>query len=105
MELAFICKKCRRAFRKDMSQYEGADEYCPHCDNHYVIEAKTPQLMLEVEGADGRVDPSIIRDDRMRQRPHADPTEGTIDQGGALAAAHAFQAKLAQGGAHASTVL
>lgn len=65
-ELAFLCKKCRRAFRKDMTQYEQADEYCPHCDNHYVrifnvlmqvIEAKTPQLMLQVEGEDGRVDP------------------------------------------------
>lgn len=49
-----------------MTQYEQADEYCPHCDNHYVrifnvlmqvIEAKTPQLMLQVEGEDGRVDP------------------------------------------------
>lgn len=35
-ELAFLCKKCRRAFRKDMAQYEPEDEYCPHCDNHYV---------------------------------------------------------------------
>lgn len=35
-ELAFLCKKCRRAFRKDMAQYEQADEFCPHCDNHYV---------------------------------------------------------------------
>lgn len=35
-ELAFLCKKCRRAFRKDMAVYEAQDEYCPHCDNHYV---------------------------------------------------------------------
>lgn len=35
-DMHFICKKCRRAFRKDMTQYEESDEYCPHCDNHYV---------------------------------------------------------------------
>jgi hypothetical protein len=31
-----MCKKCRKAFRKDMTKYEESDEYCPHCDNHYV---------------------------------------------------------------------
>lgn len=36
-EMAFICKKCKRAFRKDLAEFEqGADEYCPHCDNLYV---------------------------------------------------------------------
>lgn len=39
MELAFLCKNCRRAFRKEMTQYEQEDEYCPHCDNHYVSKA------------------------------------------------------------------
>lgn len=49
--MAFLCKKvrshsklmheltppqCKKAFRKDMAHYEEADEYCPHCDNHYV---------------------------------------------------------------------
>ena len=34
--MTFMCKKCRKAFRKDMSNYEESDEYCPHCDNHYV---------------------------------------------------------------------
>jgi hypothetical protein len=33
-----------------------SDEYCPHCDNHFIIEAKTPQPALEVEGEDARVD-------------------------------------------------
>jgi hypothetical protein len=51
MEMAFLCKKvskgsgtdtveadgkCKKAFRKDMTAYEEADEYCPHCDNQYV---------------------------------------------------------------------
>lgn len=35
-EMAFLCKKCKKAFRKDMAAYEESDEYCPHCDNHYV---------------------------------------------------------------------
>lgn len=35
-EIAFMCKKCKKAFRKDMSNYEESDEFCPHCDNHYV---------------------------------------------------------------------
>ena len=36
MEMTFMCKKCKKAFRKEMSNYEESDEYCPHCDNHYV---------------------------------------------------------------------
>jgi hypothetical protein len=28
--------QCKKAFRKDMTTYEEADEFCPHCDNHYV---------------------------------------------------------------------
>ncbi|THH03017.1 hypothetical protein EW146_g10520 [Bondarzewia mesenterica] len=56
MEMAFMCKKCKKAFRKDMSTYEESDEYCPHCDNHYVIDAKTPQAAIGIEGEDARVD-------------------------------------------------
>lgn len=29
-------RQCKKAFRKDMTAYEEADEYCPHCDNQYV---------------------------------------------------------------------
>ena len=40
--MVFACKKCKKVFRKDINEeYQEADEYCPHCDNHYVIEAKT----------------------------------------------------------------
>lgn len=61
-----------------MQAYEESDEYCPHCDNHYVraadcldrptfaadgrvlfvqvIDAKTPNAMLTVESEDTRVD-------------------------------------------------
>lgn len=34
----------------------GSDEYCPHCDNHFVIDAVTPKPALHVEGDDARVD-------------------------------------------------
>lgn len=72
--MVFACKKCRKTFRKDMSIYEDSDEYCPHCDNHYVrlivysmtridffraqqvIEAKEPQAMLVTESEDARID-------------------------------------------------
>ncbi|KAJ6593154.1 hypothetical protein B0H19DRAFT_13277 [Mycena capillaripes] len=65
-EMTFLCKKCKKAFRKDMSVYEESDEYCPHCDNHYVIDAKTPQAMVQVEGEDIRVDARMIKDDRLK---------------------------------------
>ncbi|KAJ7043403.1 hypothetical protein C8F04DRAFT_1072050 [Mycena alexandri] len=65
-EMTFMCKKCKKAFRKDMSVYEESDEYCPHCDNHYVIDAKTPQAVVKVEGEDIRVDARMIKDDRVK---------------------------------------
>ncbi|KAL1702824.1 hypothetical protein EV121DRAFT_209284 [Schizophyllum commune] len=65
-EMTFLCKKCKKAFRKDMSVYEESDEYCPHCDNHYVIEAKTAKPVVGVEGEDARVDNRMLRDERMK---------------------------------------
>jgi hypothetical protein len=32
------------------SAYEEADEFCPRCDNHYVLPAKTPQIAVGIEG-------------------------------------------------------
>ncbi|KXS96731.1 hypothetical protein AC578_9021 [Pseudocercospora eumusae] len=66
MEMTFACKKCKKCFRKDMTEYEDSDEYCPHCDNHYVIEAKEPKARLEVEGEDVRKDARMLRDERMK---------------------------------------
>lgn len=66
--MTFICKKCKKAFRKDMEEFEDSDEYCPHCDNHFVLEAKTPQAALKVESEDTRIDSRMIRDDRLRQK-------------------------------------
>jgi hypothetical protein len=36
--------------------YYISDEYCPHCDNHFVLEAKTPKASLQVESEDVRKD-------------------------------------------------
>jgi hypothetical protein len=30
-------------FRKDALLFEEADEYCPYCDNHYVLDAVTKE--------------------------------------------------------------
>jgi len=67
-----------------MSNYEESDEYCPYCDNHYVshglweplggengtdhsgyaywqvIDAKTPQAVVGVEGDDARIDSRCV---------------------------------------------
>eukprot|EP00045_Choanoeca_perplexa_P001079 m.17912 g.17912 ORF g.17912 m.17912 type:complete len:126 (+) comp10715_c0_seq1:140-517(+) len=61
-EMVFACKKCKKVFRKDTREYEESDEYCPHCDNHYVVEAKTPQMAINIESAEG--DHRMIRDER-----------------------------------------
>ena len=34
-----------------MTQFEEPDEYCPHCDNHFVIEAVTPETLREEKAA------------------------------------------------------
>jgi hypothetical protein len=62
----FACKKCKKAFRKDAGEFEESDEYCPHCDNHFVIDAVTPKPMLKFEGEDARVDSRMLKDDRLR---------------------------------------
>ncbi len=62
----FACKKCKKAFRKDAQEFEESDEYCPHCDNHFVLEAITPKPMLKVEGEDARVDNRMLKDERIR---------------------------------------
>jgi DNA-directed RNA polymerase subunit RPC12/RpoP len=62
----FACKKCKKAFRKDAEEFEESDEYCPHCDNRFVLEAVTPKPMLKVEGEDARIDSRMLKDDRIR---------------------------------------
>ena len=46
----------------------ASDEYCPHCDNHFILEAKTPAASLNVEGEDVRIDARMLKDDRVRAK-------------------------------------
>lgn len=52
--------------RPDMKEYSGltlylsSDEYCPHCDNHFVLEAVTPKPTLQIEGDDARMDSRYV---------------------------------------------
>ncbi len=62
----FACKKCKKVFRKDAAEFEESDEYCPHCDNHFVLEAITPKPILKFEGEDARVDSRMLKDARIR---------------------------------------
>lgn len=49
-----------------------SDEYCPHCDNHFVLEAKTPTAALQVEGEDVR------KDSRYAATPPAETVESCL---------------------------
>ena len=53
-------------FRKDMSDYDEVDEYCPHCDNKYVIEAKSPEMALGFETDDPRLNSHLFKDHRIK---------------------------------------
>jgi acetyl-CoA carboxylase beta subunit len=77
-DMTFACKKCKKCFRKDAQEFEESDEYCPHCDNHFVIDAKTPKAALSVESEDVRVNSKMLKDDRIkdtRKRTIFDPEE------------------------------
>ena len=69
--MVFACKKCKKVFRKNIEEFEEADEHCPHCDNHYVIEAKTPEssgkLMIEFKAEKGH-EHKVMKDDREKER-------------------------------------
>lgn len=56
IDMVFACKKCKKCFRKDGEDFEESDEYCPHCDNHFVLDAVEAKPRLEIEGEDVRRD-------------------------------------------------
>ena len=72
MEMVMLCKKCKRAFRKEVSEFEEADEYCPHCDNHFIIEAKEGgqgRLVVEVQQERGHEHQTFIDEREKRRGP------------------------------------
>lgn len=52
-EMTFACKKCRKAFRKDLTDFDEADSFCPYCDNNFMIPAETPETKQLDAIADG----------------------------------------------------
>ena len=74
-EMVFACKKCRKCFRKDMRDFDPeTDEYCPHCDNHFVIAAVTPEsrtrVVVQVEGDERMLSNRDPRIRRIEHDPH-----------------------------------
>merc|ERR1712110_865003 len=72
VEMVFACKKCKKVFRKTIDEnFEETDEFCPHCDNHYVIEAKTREdtgkLVIEFKAEKGHEN-KVFKDDREKGR-------------------------------------
>ena len=69
--MVFACKKCKKVFRKNIEEFEEADEFCPGCDNHFMIEAKTPEnsgkLMIEFKAEKGH-EHKVMKDDREKER-------------------------------------
>jgi hypothetical protein len=73
----------------------GSDEYCPHCDNHFVLDAKIPKASIQVEGEDARVDSryaaiaeyltwelTLVQNDQGRARATGDRALHLRRQGG-----------------------
>lgn len=58
--ITFACKKCRKCFRKDTRDFDESDEYCPHCDNKFIIESVTPQGEVRFEVEDPRLDSRCV---------------------------------------------
>lgn len=63
-----ICKKCKKAFRLDVTEFDEAKQFCPHCDNHFYKEAITPNAAIVTEAKDVREDNRLaqMRDLRMK---------------------------------------
>lgn len=78
-EMVFACKKCKKCFRKDAREFEDSDEYCPHCDNHYVLDALTPKAAITVESGDVRIDNRMIKDDRVKTQQNRDIFDPDLD--------------------------
>lgn len=69
-ELVLACKQCKKVFRKDLStpqELDDADEYCPHCDNHYVIDARVPEAVAGLEADDPRMNGKLLKDQRVKR--------------------------------------
>lgn len=49
-----------------MAEFDDCDEYCPHCDNHFIVDAKEPELVVGLDADDPRMNGNFIKDHRAR---------------------------------------
>ncbi|OIR59163.1 MAG: CHY zinc finger domain-containing protein [Amphiamblys sp. WSBS2006] len=63
--MTMACKRCSRVFRKDLGDFEEGDEYCPHCDNHYLLPAVEPKAAICVEFEEGQE--HVEKDHRVKE--------------------------------------
>ena len=79
--MVFACKKCKKVFRKNIEEFEEADEYCPYCDNHFMPEAKTPEnsgkLLIEFKAEKGH-EHKVMKDDREKERDRVLMKDGNL---------------------------
>jgi hypothetical protein len=64
--MVFGCKKCRKVFRKDTTEWDEADEFCPGCDNRFYLSAETPDDAM-VFASSVSLDEERKIDPRLRQ--------------------------------------
>lgn len=64
--MALICKKCKKAFRKDLRDFDPeTDSFCPHCDNHFVFATgpgAIPSAPAQARNSYAALDARMIRD-------------------------------------------
>ena len=48
--------------------FEDQDQFCPHCDNQYILEAKESKPVVEFDADDVRMDNRIVIDQRIKRR-------------------------------------
>lgn len=77
--MTMICKKCKKAFRKDLRDFDETDQFCPHCDNEFFIPAATgnvhhaSQESLTQEDANENGDEKSLLESRVSKISHLDP--------------------------------
>lgn len=81
--ILFACHSCKLSFRKDFTIFGDKDETCPHCDNRYVIPARTPESELYLEGVaelDKMLETLIEYDKTIVSSSEMDSMRGVVDE-------------------------
>lgn len=65
--MVFACKKCKKCFRRNIGEFEDESaEYCPHCDNHFLLKAVSKESSLGKDWVP--TPPTEILDFRLSQK-------------------------------------